>query len=119
MRLFALSVLFFVVLAFPEISWFYSAEGQKESRINVGFRMKLINDVFSLAKIDWDIDGLFIFRERGDSLRLIVLKNDRTALLYQKPRQQESRLQKPVEYLEERKKLKNYMTNIKKRNLNM
>lgn len=104
-------VVLFIVLLFSfgyaEDSWLYSADSQKDNFLNVNFRKRIMDDVFSRMKINWEDDGIYFFRENGDSLKLVILKNNLDAVLYQKPSQNESRWKNPELYLEERKKLKN------------
>lgn len=95
-------------LACAETSWFFASEGQKDAPVSVNFRKNALDGIFSQAKIDWDGDGLYIFRERGDSLRLIVVAKGGDATLYQKPGQKESRWRNPEAYLREREGLKGY-----------
>ena len=95
-------------LACAETSWFFAPEGQKNAPVSVNFRKNALDGIFSQAKIDWDGDGLYIFRERGDSLRLIVVAKGGEAVLYQKPSQKESRWRNPEAYLREREGLKGY-----------
>lgn len=95
-------------LACAETSWFFAPEGQKDAPVSVNFRKNALDGIFSQAKIGWDGDGLYIFRERGDSLRLIVVAKGGDATLYQKPSQKESRWRNPEAYLREREGLKGY-----------
>ena len=95
-------------LACAETSWFFAPEDQKDAPVSVNFRKNALDGIFSQAKIDWDGDGLYIFRERGDSLRLIVVAKGGEAVLYQKPSQKESRWRNPEAYLREREGLKGY-----------
>ena len=101
-------MLLLVGFVFAETSWLYSVRNQKENSVNVGFRKKVMDNIFSQAKINWDNDGLFVFREKGDSLRLVVLNKNSEATLFQKPSQKESRILHPDAYLKERESLSNY-----------
>lgn len=105
MKIFFFSCLFLIGFSFANPEWLFQSEVRKKDSSDIVFRKDRMSSLFANKPIDWNRDGIYLFIEQKNDLRLFVIGNDVYVDVFQYPKQKISKWLNPVEYLKEREKL--------------
>lgn len=105
MKIFFFSCLFLIGFSFANPEWLFQSEVCKKDSSDIVFRKDRMSSLFANKPIDWNRDGIYLFIEQKNDLRLFVIGNDVYVDVFQYPKQKISKWLNPVEYLKEREEL--------------
>ena len=105
MKKFLFTLLFLLGSSFANFDCIFRSEVQKKDTSDIVFRKERMNALFVNKPVDWSREGIFLFVEQKNDLRLFIIGNDSIVELFQYPRQTISKWLNPIEYLKEREEI--------------